>query len=139
MPADRACAWFWYGLAERSGWEYAGERRAALEPGMSAGEIAEGRRLLAKAKVPKGGPLLRPLCADETISLRLEAAPLAELLAVFSQLSGREIVPPEGTTARVAIEVEDLPWPRALEKLLEPLGLTWIADGDRLRIVRPPA
>jgi len=138
-PKDLACAWFWYGLAERLGWEFAGEQRAALEPRLSAAELAEGRRLLDRTTVPappEEGPVQRPLCADETVSLDLQNASLEDVLQVFEQLSGRRIVLEERVERKVAIQIQDVAWPKALTDLLAPLGLRWFAEGEVLRVVR---
>jgi hypothetical protein len=44
-------------------------------------------------------------------------------------------VPPIGPATRVACAVDDLPWHRALDSVLEPLGLSWRAiDGGTLQI-----
>jgi hypothetical protein len=60
---------------------------------------------------------------------------LGESLGGRQGPSGQQQVPPIGPATRVACAVADQPWHRALDAVLEPLGLAWRAiDGGALQI-----
>lgn len=134
-PKDLVCAYFWIGFAAELGWDFAGEKRDALAAKLAADELVEARRMIGRARLPGEGPVERPLCADETISLHLKGAALADVLRIFEQLSGRRIVGAEKATSTVTIDVDDVAWTKALTDVLSRGGWSWARDGEVLRVV----
>ncbi len=134
-PKDLVCAYFWKGFAAKLGWEFAGEKRDELVPKLSAGQVAQAKRMIERAKLPDEGPVERPLCADETISLHLSGAALADVLLIFEQLAGRRIVGAEKISSTVTVDVEDVVWTKALTDVLAGVGLRSERDGNDLRVV----
>ena len=82
----------------------------------------------------RSAELLEGLALRRLSEVRLENASLEDVLQVFEQLSGRRIVLEERVERKVAIQIQDVAWPKALTDLLAPLGLRWFAEGEVLRV-----
>ena len=77
------------------------------------------------------------------ISLELDDAALADLLASFSEMAGIYIAVDPGAAAQGLLEqqvdaiYEDVPWDRALDEILTGAGLAWTLENQILWIHEP--
>src|SRR6185503_18765942 len=67
-------------------------------------------RSSAATTVPDEGPVQRPFCPQEHVSVSVKDAALVDVIAVFRQVSGFPIVGLEKETRAVSIEVLDVTW-----------------------------
>lgn len=67
--------------------------------------------------------------ADQPISLNFQDIPLKTLLQVFADFSGLNLVAAEGVTGQVTVRLTDVPWPQALNIVLQAKGLAYRLDG----------
>jgi type II secretory pathway component GspD/PulD (secretin) len=71
------------------------------------------------------------------ISLKLQDAPLTEVLRAFAQIAGFNLVlDPRIHQGTVTVELEDVPWDQALHVILKMHGLGAEVDG-RLWLIEP--
>jgi TonB family protein len=73
---------------------------------------------------------------SEPISLSLEDADLHDVLATFSEVSGIEILIDPGISGTVTTEFENVPWDKALAKILQSQGLVGKMENDQLIVRR---
>ena len=86
-------------------------------PGMSHGQVA---RPASEAVLPR---------AHESISLNFQEVPLKTLLQVFADFSGLNLVAADGVSGQVTVRLSDVPWPQALNIVLQAKGLAYRIDG----------
>ena len=67
--------------------------------------------------------------ADRVISLNFQDVPLKTLLQVFADFSGLNLVAAEGVGGQVTVRLSDVPWPQALNIVLQAKGLAYRLDG----------
>ena len=67
--------------------------------------------------------------ADQAISLNFKDVPLKTLLQVFADFSGLNLVAAEGVGGQVTVRLSDVPWPQALNIVLQAKGLAYRLDG----------
>ena len=67
--------------------------------------------------------------ADQPISLNFQDVPLKTLLQVFADFSGLNLVAADGVGGQVTVRVSDVPWPQALNIVLQAKGLAYRLDG----------
>ena len=67
--------------------------------------------------------------ADQVISLNFQDVPLKSLLQVFADFSGLNLVAAEGVGGPVTVRLSDVPWPQALNIVLQAKGLAYRLDG----------
>ena len=79
------------------------------------------------APVSEPGPNLPK--ADQVISLNFQDVPLKTLLQVFADFSGLNLVAADGVGGQVTVRVSDVPWPQALNIVLQAKGLAYRLDG----------
>ena len=70
--------------------------------------------------------------ADQRISLNFQDVALRTLLQVFADFSGLNLVAAEGVGGQVTIRLTDVPWPQALNIVLQAKGLAYRLDGQVL-------
>ena len=70
----------------------------------------------------------------EPISLRLKDADLQDVLGVFSKLAPVEIIVEPSVSGLVTVDLRDVPWDQALDLILRINGLSWVREGDTLRV-----
>jgi TonB family protein len=75
-----------------------------------------------------------PEFTGEPINLELRDADIHDVLATFSELTGTEILVEPGVSAKVTIVLEDVPWDKALDTILEKQGLEWEVHEGRIII-----
>ncbi len=107
------------GGATGSGQPPAGSSAAAGSGGESAGSTLASRDGAAADLQQESG--------QPTISVRYDSASILDVLAGFSDFSGRSIVPGEGVTDQVVrgVDIQDQPWDVALDAILQAQGLGW--------------
>lgn len=74
----------------------------------------------AQAALPK---------ADQPISLNFQDVPIRTLLQVFADFSGLNLVAAEGVGGQVTVRLSHLPWPQALNIVLQAKGLAYRLEG----------
>lgn len=98
-----------------------GGREAVL----NAGSItAGGRTLSAGGRVYTGEP----------ISLNLKDADMKDVLRTFAQLTGLNIAVDPGVGGVVTVDFVDVPWDQALDLILRQNGLTYVLEGNVMRV-----
>lgn len=83
-----------------------------------------GRTLSAAGRVYTGEP----------ISLNLKDADMKDVLRTFAQLTGLNIAVDPGVGGQVTVDFVDVPWDQALDLILRQNGLTYILEGNVMRV-----
>ncbi len=83
-----------------------------------------GRTLTAGEKVYTGEP----------ISLNLKDADIKDVIRTFAQLTGLNIAVDPAVSGSVTVDFVDVPWDQALEIILHQNNLTYILEGNVMRI-----
>jgi type IV pilus assembly protein PilQ len=99
-----------------------GSREAVLTNGNITG--AGGRTLSAAGRVYTGEP----------ISLNLKDADIKDVLRTFAQLTGLNIAVDPGVGGSVTVDFVDVPWDQALDLILRQNGLTYVLEGNVMRV-----
>lgn len=100
-----------------------GGRETTLGAGaMSTG--GGGRTLSAAGRVYTGEP----------ISLNLKDADIKDVLRTFAQLTGLNIAVDPDVGGSVTVDFIDVPWDQALDLILRQNGLTYVLEGNVMRV-----
>jgi type IV pilus assembly protein PilQ len=99
-----------------------GGREAVLTNGNISGP--GGRTLSAAGRVYTGEP----------ISLNLKDADMKDVLRTFAQLTGLNIAVDPGVGGQVTVDFVDVPWDQALDLILRQNGLTYVLEGNVMRV-----
>src|SRR6185369_2371254 len=83
-----------------------------------------GRTLSAAGRVYTGEP----------ISLNLKDADMKDVLRTFAQLTGLNIAVDPGVGGAVTVDFVDVPWDQALDLILRQNGLTYVLEGNVMRV-----
>lgn len=70
----------------------------------------------------------------EPISLNLKDADIKDVLRTFAELTGLNIAVDPGVTGSVTVDFVDVPWDQALDLILRQNGLTFVLEGNVMRI-----
>lgn len=70
----------------------------------------------------------------EPLSLNLKDADIRDVFATFAELTGLNIAVDPGVAGSVTVDFIDVPWDQALDIILRQNGLTFIIDGNVMRI-----
>ncbi len=70
----------------------------------------------------------------EPISLNLKDADLKDVLRTFADLTGLNIAVDPGVSGSVTVDFVDVPWDQALDIILRQNGLTFLLEGNVMRI-----
>jgi type IV pilus assembly protein PilQ len=70
--------------------------------------------------------------ADQRISLNFQDVALKTLLQVFADFTGLNLVAAEGVGGQITIRLTDVPWPQALNIVLQAKGLAYRLEGQVL-------
>ena len=103
---------------------------AAPEPTPASGSTVTGgilggtRHLSAAERTYTGEP----------ISLNLKDADIKDVLRTFAQLTGLNIAIDPGVTGSVTVDFVDVPWDQALDIILRQNGLSYVLEGNVMRI-----
>ena len=97
-------------------------REAVLTNGSITG--TGGRTLSAAGRVYTGEP----------ISLNLKDADIKDVLRTFAQLTGLNIAVDPGVGGSVTVDFVDVPWDQALDLILRQNGLTYVLEGNVMRV-----
>ena len=94
----------------------------------------EGRA--AKALAVKAPPTPPRAFTSEPISIHLRDADLKDTLTTFSKVTGLNVVVDRDVTGTVTVDLEGLPWDECLDSILKINHLSYIVDGNILRVAR---
>jgi len=72
----------------------------------------------------------------EPISLSLQNADIRDVLRVFGQLTGMEMVIAPEVTGTVSVNFKDVPWDEALDRMLAENGYTWKVEENKMTIAK---
>lgn len=72
----------------------------------------------------------------EKISLNFQNIPARELLYVFADITGFNIIVADNVAGNVSIRLNDVPWDQALEIVMQQLSLAYRKEGNVMRIGR---
>ncbi|HUP62777.1 MAG TPA: type IV pilus secretin PilQ [Thermoanaerobaculia bacterium] len=72
----------------------------------------------------------------EPISLNLKNAELKDVLRTFAELTGLNMAIDPDVGGSVTVDFVDVPWDQALDIILRQNGLTWMLEGNVMRIGR---
>jgi type IV pilus assembly protein PilQ len=98
-----------------------GTREAVLTNGNIT---SSGRTLSAAGRVYTGEP----------ISLNLKDADIKDVLRTFAQLTGLNVAVDPGVGGAVTVDFIDVPWDQALDLILRQNGLTYVLEGNVMRV-----
>lgn len=90
----------------------------------AAGTVAAGRTLSPGQRVFTGDP----------ISLNLKDADIKDVLRTFAQLTGLNIAVDPDVSGTVTVDFVDVPWDQALDLILRQNGLTFVLEGNVMRV-----
>lgn len=100
------------------------DEAAAAPPQVGGGNVAGARTLSGGQRVFTGDP----------ISLNLKDADIKDVLRTFAQLTGLNIAVDPQVSGTVTVDFVDVPWDQALDLILRQNGLTFILDGNVMRV-----
>lgn len=101
------------------------ERPAASNLSGGAMSAGSGSRTLSPGdRVYTGDP----------IDLTLKDADIKDVLRTFAQITGLNIAIDPQVNGSVTVQFEDVPWDQALDLILQQNGLTWVLQGNVMRI-----
>jgi type IV pilus secretin PilQ/predicted competence protein len=89
------------------------------------------------SSTPGGGRNLsggQKVYSGEPISLNLKDADIKDVLRTFAELTGLNIAIDPEVTGSVTVNFIDVPWDQALELILRQNGLTYVLDGNVMRV-----
>lgn len=90
----------------------------------AATAVAGARTLSAGQRVFTGDP----------ISLNLKDADIKDVLRTFAQLTGLNIAVDPDVSGTVTVDVVDVPWDQVLDLILRQNGLTFVLEGNVMRV-----
>ena len=70
----------------------------------------------------------------EPLSLNLKDADIKDVLRTFAQLTGLNVAVDPGVRGTVTVDFADVPWDQALDIILRQNGLTYVLEGNVMRI-----
>lgn len=98
----------------------------------------EGREIQnTVTKFPAPGKAATREYTGQPITLQLAKADIRDVLSVFGQLTGLEIVAPVDVRGTVNVNIVDIPWDQAFEQILHENGLSYRIEGKRIDVFRP--
>jgi len=97
----------------------------APQPQTTQGQALSGPRTLS------GGPRQ---FNGEPISLNLKEADIKDVIRTFAELTGLNIAVDPGVTGSVTVDFVDVPWDQALDLILRQNNLTYVLEGNVMRI-----
>ena len=104
---------------------FADQQQPAPTGGTVTGGSLTGTRSLTAAERTYTG---------EPISLNLKDADLKDVLRTFAQLTGLNIAIDPGVTGSVTVDFVDVPWDQALDIILRQNNLSYVLEGNVMRI-----
>lgn len=94
------------------------------QPGAPAQTLSQTRTLSGGSRTFNGEPL----------SLNLKDADIKDVLRTFADLTGLNIAVDPGVSGSVTVDFVDVPWDQALDLILRQNGLTFVLEGNVMRI-----
>lgn len=80
----------------------------------------------------QSAPVLAAALHERPISLQFQDVPLRQLLQVFADFTGLNLVASDNVTGQVSVRLEALPWPQALDMVLRSKGYAYRQEGTVL-------
>ncbi|WP_367272926.1 secretin and TonB N-terminal domain-containing protein, partial [Limnohabitans sp.] len=77
----------------------------------------------------KSDPAPNPLDDQRPISLNFQNVEISTLLQVFAEFTGLNLVATDSVKGQVTVRLTDVPWPQALQIVLQSKGLASRQDG----------
>lgn len=103
-----------------------------LVAGLPAGSArADGPARVQSSERSRAKPRAKP---KPTISLDVYQADLPNVIRLLADVSGKNVVIPEGVQGKVSVKLTNVPWDAALETVLALHGLGMVERGNILRI-----
>lgn len=90
-----------------------------------------GMQSLSGARTLSGGPRV---FTGEPISLNLKDADIKDVLRAFAEQTGLNIAVDPGVSGSVTVDFVDVPWDQALDLILRQNSLTFMIEGNVMRI-----
>jgi type IV pilus assembly protein PilQ len=90
----------------------------------TAQNLSGSRTLSSQARVFNGEP----------VSLNLKDADIKDVLRTFAELTGLNIAVDPGVSGAVTVDFVDVPWDQALDLILRQNSLTFVLEGNVMRI-----
>jgi type IV pilus assembly protein PilQ len=115
-------------------------RTTAATGGTNTGENVFDEAATAQPQVqggPAGGRTLsgtQRVFTGDPISLNLKDADIKDVLRTFAQLTGLNIAVDPNVGGQVTVDFVDVPWDQALDLILRQNGLTFILEGNVMRV-----
>jgi type IV pilus secretin PilQ/predicted competence protein len=103
----------------------------AAQPGTGTSQTLSG------TLTPPGGRTLSGsgrVYTGEPISLNLKDADIKDVLRTFAQLTGLNVAVDPQVVGTVTVDFVDVPWDQALDLILRQNGLTWVLEGNVMRV-----
>jgi type IV pilus secretin PilQ/predicted competence protein len=95
------------------------------------GQNAPGQPQQLGTRQLSGG---RRVFTGEPISMNLKGADLVDVLATFADITGLNMAIDPGVRGSVTVDFVDVPWDQALDIVLRQNGLTYVLEGNVMRI-----
>lgn len=86
---------------------------------------------LSGARTLSGGPRV---FNGEPLSLNLKDADIKDVIRTFAELTGLNIAVDPGVGGSVTVDFQDVPWDQALDLILRQNNLTYVLEGNVMRI-----
>ena len=94
--------------------------------------VREPVREPVRTPLPQADPDLPRAAPGRLISLQFQDVPLRQLLQVFADFTGLNLVASDRVTGQVSVQLQDLPWPQALDAVLRSKGYAYRQEGPVL-------
>ena len=107
-----------------------------VAPAPATGTSANGQTLGGGAPAAGGRQLSNGdrVYTGEPISLNLKDADIKDVLRTFAQLTGLNVAVDPQVNGTVTVDFVDVPWDQALDLILRQNGLTWVLEGNVMRV-----
>ena len=93
--------------------------------------VTRAAQTLSGTRTLSSGPRV---FTGEPISLNLKDADLKDVLRTFAELTGLNMAIDPGVGGSVTVDFQDVPWDQALDIILRQNGLTFVLEGNVMRI-----
>ena len=100
------------------------------QPAQATIEGGPGPQTLGTRQLSGG----RRVFNGEPISMNLKGADLTDVLATFAEITGLNMAIDPGVRGSVTVDFVDVPWDQALDIILRQNGLTYVLEGNVMRI-----
>ena len=121
-----------------------GEVRLRVRPGAPNDPLMvdvvidrKGQRVLDTSyKVAATAAPKRQNYRGQPITMELKDADIRDVLKTFADLTGLKMQVDDNVNAKVSVVWHNVPWDQALDEILRDNNLTWILEGNNMRVMR---